>query len=338
MKKFVSLVTALILGILTVQCNSPTYLPLEHEGQIAFISVRDENAEVYSVNIDGTGLKRLTDSPWGDSEPIWSPDGSKIAFVYGRRKDSNVFLMNANGTHQRQITSGASAFFLLRFLDEKRILFVSRDQENNNKLGVAYTDGSDFISIDQPFGSLSPDEIKIAYQEKIDILRSDLFIFDVSSSDRHQVTNNVMEECLLTSYSPVWSPSGSKVAFITSDPSDREIYTAKIYLVNADGTGLQQLTDRVDKFHPFQWSPDGSKIAFQFQSNIYTINVDGTNRTQITDSGEDGGPTWSPDGSKIAFISRRNGNWDIFVVDSDGSNLVQLTFDEKDDYEPVWRP
>lgn len=339
MKKIVGFIFTLILGTVIVQCNPSAPLPVIYADQIAFISVRDEDAEVYTVNLDGTGLKRLTDISWGDSDPMWSPDGTILAFINGRQMDGNVFVMNFDGTHQRQITSHASAFYLLRFLDEKRILFASHDQENNGyKLGIAYTDGSSFTFLDQPFGSLSPDQSKIAYEEKIELKRSNLFIYDISSSKTYQITNNAVEEHLTTSYAPAWSPSGLKVAFVTSDPYDFGTGIAKIYLVNADGTGLRQLTDQADKFFPLQWSPDGRKIAYHFQGNIYTINEDGTGRKQITFSGHDSGPIWSPDGSKIVFTSHRNGNWDIFLIYSDGSNLVQLTFDEKDDYQPAWRP
>lgn len=339
MKKFLSLVTSIVIATLTIQCNSSTSTPLRHRNQLAFISVCDGNAEVYTINADGTGLRRLTHSPLGDSSPLWAPDGSKIAFVYGRHRDGNVFVMNANGTNQRQITFNASAFYLLSFTEEEKILFTSYDQENDvYRLRIANTDALDFTTINQPFGSPSPDKTRIAYQEKIDMLRSDIFILNISTSQVLQITNNASANQLLTSYSPVWSPTSSQVAFITSDPFDIGNKSAKIYIVNADGTNLRLLTNLADKSLSLQWSPDGRKIAFQFRKNIYTINIDGTNRTQITNSNNDSGPIWSPDGSKIAFTSHREGNWDIFVINSDGSNLVQLTFDKKADYDPVWRP
>ena len=77
--------------------------------------------------------------------------------------------------------------------------------------------------------------------------------------------------------------------------------------------------------HP-SWSPDGSKILFDADYDddgfyeIYTMNLDGTEITRLTfNAANDQFADWSPDGSQIAFSSDRNGNWDIFIMDADGS-------------------
>jgi len=75
-------------------------------------------------------------------------------------------------------------------------------------------------------------------------------------------------------------------------------------------------------------------------SDIYVVNADGTDLRNLTLSkaGHDV-PSWSPDGSKIAFASDRYGNWEIYIMNADGSNLVRITdTPEEDERDPVWSP
>ena len=77
-------------------------------GQIAFVSDRDGNLEIYVMNADGSGQTRLTTSAGADSEPAFSPDGKKIAFRSDRDGDGEIFVMNADGTGQTPLTSNAA--------------------------------------------------------------------------------------------------------------------------------------------------------------------------------------------------------------------------------------
>jgi len=134
---------------------------------------------------------------------------------------------------------------------------------------------------------------------------------------------------------PAWSPDGTKIAFI----SNRN-YDFALYIMNADGSNIQLVTDKVLNPGEPAWSPDGGKIALSggmvntFEPNkpfadIYLVNVDGSGLTKITsDSGLNGSPTWSPDGKRIAFSSNReltDGKQEIWVMNADGSNQRKLS-------------
>lgn len=77
--------------------------PASYDSKIAFMSHRDGDWEVYMVNADGSGLKRLTNNPANDGLPTWSPDGRLIAFISDRDGAWGVWVMNADGGDQRQL-------------------------------------------------------------------------------------------------------------------------------------------------------------------------------------------------------------------------------------------
>lgn len=138
---------------------------------------------------------------------------------------------------------------------------------------------------------------------------------------------------------PRWSPDGTKIVF---DYSPDGVWS-DIYVVNADGTGLRQLTHTLDTdAHPV-WSPDGNRIVFFSNRDgnyeIYVMKFDGTNQIRLTNNTfTDQSPVWSPNGSEIAFDSYRNGNTDIYVINSDGTNERRLTdYDGSDNYVE-WSP
>jgi Tol biopolymer transport system component len=139
--------------------------------------------------------------------------------------------------------------------------------------------------------------------------------------------------------SPVWSPDGTKIAFVKTDiSSDRDGYS-EIHVMNADGSNQTRLTKNSIEDKGPNWSPDGSKIVFSSGNDIYVMIADGSNQIKLTDSpGGNSTPAWSPDGTKIAFSSGRDGNYEIYVMDADGGNQTKLTDNPTDDIGPQWSP
>ena len=123
---------------------------------------------------------------------------------------------------------------------------------------------------------------------------------------------------------PAWSPDGSQITFSSFQDASWDIY-----IMNADGTNVRQLTDGFWG-EQASWSPDGTQLAFSGykdgNESIFVMNVDGTEVEQLTnaDRGDDD-PAWSPDGTQIVFSSDRDGDSEIFVMNADGTNVRQLT-------------
>lgn len=176
---------------------------------------------------------------------------------------------------------------------------------------------------------------------------------DVGAGDLYTVVPGGATQRLTvstTSSDPVYSPDGTKIAYVSSDPGSGY----NIYVINADGTGRHAITTgQGAKLQP-TWSPDGTKIAFvansfeidgQTDQEIWTVNLDGTGVTQVTNNTvPDTEPAWSPLGDKIALVS----SGDVFTIDPSGGNRTNLTPDSPPgcspncyqgaDTDPAWSP
>ena len=165
---------------------------------------------------------------------------------------------------------------------------------------------------------------------------SEIYLMDPNGTQIRRLTEQPKSD-----FEPAWSPDGKQITFVSYRDLEQlpkgEIHRGEIYLMNADGTNLVNLTqvpERADGVS--SWSPDGKQIAFTSaelfnadllaNSDIFVMDADGANRRNLTNhKALDETPDWSPDGNRIAFTSDRDGNWEIFVMNTDGTNLINLT-------------
>ena len=136
-----------------------------------------------------------------------------------------------------------------------------------------------------------------------------------------------------------WSPDGTKIVFASRRASG---HVSQIFVMNDDGSDQVQLTHTVvDNYDP-TWSPDGTKIALSINGRISAFYLSGGSAGQMTNGESDSEPDWSPSGDKIAFTryERVDNRWtsDIWIVDTDGTNLVNLTDNPSLDFSPRWSP
>lgn len=127
-----------------------------------------------------------------------------------------------------------------------------------------------------------------------------------------------------------WSPDGSKIVFSSLSSSSAGTYV-ELYLMNADGSGRTQLTNSQRGNYLPAWSPDGSRIAFISQigstdtAEVHVINVDGSDERELTtNEAWEYGVSWSPDSTQLVFGSDRDGAWQIYTMNADGSDQKPL--------------
>ena len=278
-------------------------VPVSLAGQIAFERTVDLNTDIYVMNVDRSGLVRLTNDQEVDAEPAWSPDGSRIAFTRGSRTSGveprealddtgrDVFVMNADGTGEVRITTTDEA---------------------------------------EASPAFSPDGSRLVFVRYSAPTRFDLYVIDVDGSNERQVLHRTRP--FITG--PVWSSDGQSLFYNVDDSTDGgEIDVARLDL----RTGATTLvTTRAGDDSTFALSPDGSTIAFQSDRDIggmWLMDTDGSNVRHLTGSWEQGLPlSWSPDGQWLVYTGVDR--W-LYLVSAAGGDPIEWT---EGGPSVAWRP
>jgi Tol biopolymer transport system component len=186
----------------------------------------------------------------------------------------------------------------------------------------------------------SPDGEKIAFEGGGN--DRDIYVVNGDGSGRTELTFSSAFDG-----DPAWSPDAQTIAFESTRAGNSDVFT-----IDVGGSRETQLTTTPGLDGDPAWSPDGSKIAFTStrdgNKEIYVMNADGSGQTRLTNNGGvvknvdtdqvDQDPTWSPDGRSIAFESTRDGNFEIYRMDADGTAQRRLTFHLGLDALPEWSP
>ena len=272
-----------------------------YRGTLVFQSDRDGAWDIYRVEADRSGLKRLTQHPAADQNPAWSPDGSRIAFSSERAGSGDIYVMDADGGNVQQVTDHPAYEGAPRFSSDGSFLVFEGDRDGRTEIyRVSLANGTVeqvTDSVTRKLGPVfSPDGAQLAYMEKT-IVWWQVTVRNWERGERRRVTRGG------GSCRPAWSPDGSQLAFV----STRE-------------------TDKADVwFREMRGSREGSAWRVPTRPNAHNYD-----------------PSFSPDGTALAIASTvvrgANEDWDLFLSDLNGRNLVRLTGDEGNERFPDWRP
>ncbi|MBA2558793.1 MAG: PD40 domain-containing protein [Propionibacteriales bacterium] len=212
---------------------------------------------------DGSGITNLTDTPdLNERTPAWSPNGTRIVYVRGDADHGQIYVMNADGSNQHQVTSvDDSADWPSWSPNGDRIVYSSSKGSTHEQVWVADADGTNAAAITtgETYGSSepawSPTGEQIAFS---------------SDRDGNPDAENPVE------------------------------WNEEIYVMNTDGTGTRRITQLPGNDHwPPAWSADGKSLAFTADGStnigdIYVVRLGGTPINITTNKAVDAFPAWRP--------------------------------------------
>ena len=233
---------------------------------------------------------------------------AQIAFTSGRDGNAEIYVMDADGKNQRRLTHHPA---------------------------------------DDGLPSWSPGGQKIAFSSYRNGGNIQIFVMGSDGQNPIRLSDGANDK------NPAWSSDGQKIAFdgYGEEGLPGAVWAIQIYVMDSDGKNRKRLTNGPAHNSDPSWSPDSQRIAFvstrHVATEIYVMNADGRKQERLTDNRVvDEDPSWSPDGQKIAFssslvfrgVDAREGDNEIYVMDSDGDNRRMLTDNVANDERPSWSP
>lgn len=308
--------------------------------KIAYASAYDfaGNYQIYVMDYNGSNKTQLTFLDNSCEYPVWSPDGSKIAF-FSKNTDNqySIFVMNKDGTNLRQIspsTRNAEIPYSPSWDQTGRLVYysicqnvmVSQILEDSYKV---IHDGNGDI-----FPEVSNDGSKVVF---INMLGGDVCTIDVDGKNFKNLTNGTVY-----GWRPKWSFNNNYIVFHDSRAG------RKICIIDTLGANVKTLRYNSGGY---KWSQDGTKLIFNaYYENVNSIfiydmiadsviNLSNNMQYNLPEAVSNCGVDWSSDGEYILYHSERDSDYNsqIIVVELKGNKYSQLTT-EKDNKHGTFEP
>lgn len=299
---------------------TPTPLPVGGGGLIAFASNRADTRfmQIWTMKPDGTDPVQLTFGPGNQTQPRWSPDGKRIAYVSDADGNKEIYIINADGRHAVNLT--------------------------NNPY-------------DDYEPAWSPDGLTLAFTSTRYVGQTQIYLIDVycpsldqdcSASEPRWLSRGWADEAFanwapIGAPSPSWMPQGQPLAVAIS--INKAPYRLFFRSEQHGNPPVKfDLQDEFLGFHDLRWSPDGRYIIGSFRKTgsyeivVFPIADRARKHNQLTNTLGNIEPAISPDGLYVVFTSTRTQNFEIFRMSITGADQVNLSNSFSKDMNPDWQP
>ena len=283
--------------------RTPTASPTDESPRtgVVFVSDQDGDSEIFAIDPATNDMQQLTQNSAADGSPAWSPDGSQIAWQSDQTGNFEIWVMDSDGSNPHQLTDDASTAQDPAWSPDGTQIAFALDSSGDFDIWLMNSDGSD----------------------------ARVIIQNAEASER----------------APSWSPDAEWLVYMSDKSGGRELY-----LFNLDDGSEQRLTTNSVYDGLPDWQSDGPLTVFATvrspESNgefeIYVTdstigNADQTNAQQVTANLiADDDPDWSPDGQAIVYQTLQAGQWDLWIVNSDGSSARALIGGPSNETAPNW--
>jgi Tol biopolymer transport system component len=278
------------------------------------------------------------------SFPSASPDGMQVAFASSRGVEipagqspwfyTHIFIMDADGSHVRRLTSGQTADTAPVWTpDGKWIVFGAIDRKSQNTtLDAVHVDGSARHTIMAgeflPWVRISPGDERVVFTAIHADAPAGIYTIKMDGTNR-QLLNTALDR----PWDGIFSPDGKQIVFSSWPSSKVGPRPTDIYIADADGSHRRLLATYPDLIQVPSWSRDGHSIAYQTytgpkgEADVVVLDVAKGTFRRVSRRDRvylDETPSWTPDG-RLLFQSTRSGRFEIYVMDADGGDVRALT-------------
>lgn len=309
---------------------------------IKYFSIAENkgNTDIYSMNIDGSDLQRLTKTSANEFNAIWRPDGKKIGYISTKSGAPQIWEMNPDGSDKKQISNIEEGLEAFRYAPDQKHVYLIKSIKVNKSTSDIYPD------LDKTSGIITSD---LMYKHWDEWVKTVPHIF-VADYDEKNISNetDILEgepfEAPLRPFGGIeqvsWSPDSKKIAY-TSRKLTGKAYAlstnSDIYIYDITTKETQNISKGImgyDKAPVF--SPDGKYIAWEsmerdgYEADKDRLMVYDFASGEIKDYTKDfdqnaNGLAWSEDGKYIYFISDHHAVDDIYRLDLASGEIITMT-------------